>query len=486
MSLILVKKSDGTQVHMTKEEFKLYRENLQKNPQNKTNQTVVQKTETKEKILLPKEENAQPISQSVVESSDEEEILWSELDKIKEEPVLKKADQNTSEESDLPMIPVESSLANTTPVKDIFVGETVNEEIKKEKPDLPMIPAESSLANTTPVKDIFLNKTSNKKTKNLVNENKKILKHSSNIFNNKPEQTKKNIELKKPVSKQTVKSENKINLDWEKEDNKSLLEEDTEEIKKYQGYTVLPASKTDLVEKILAELEFTIAEELLGRTRSLILSRIKDIRTDEQVLEYAMRKKEAGGLNLTTEQAEELIISIKKHLGLKSEIQKDNKVEESLEKKSLSEVVSETKSSLVKPKKIIGQKPVLHDVVLPKTEVSDSSNKIVEMRKKSVGPLDELRTFDLRDWRRLSSNPVKAGEELLEKFMVLKSESFLSFMQGVEAWRQSPLYSMYKDIIAVCISSQQKIKDYLFNQDKNNILSPEEFDQLVKVNKNLI
>jgi len=141
---------------------------------------------------------------------------------------------------------------------------------------------------------------------------------------------------------------------------------------------------------------------------------------------------------------------------------------------------------LVKPKKIIGQKPVLHDVVLPKTEVSDSSNKIVEMRKKSVGPLDELRTFDLRDWRRLSSNPVKAGEELLEKFMVLKSESFLSFMQGVEAWRQSPLYSMYKDIIAVCISSQQKIKDYLFNQDKNNILSPEEFDQLVKVNKNLI
>ena len=48
------------------------------------------------------------------------------------------------------------------------------------------------------------------------------------------------------------------------------------------------------------------------------------------------------------------------------------------------------------------------------------------------------------------------------------------------------LYSMYKDIIAVCISSQQKIKDYLFNQDKNNILSPEEFDQLVKVNKNLI
>ena len=91
MSLILVKKSDGTQVHMTKEEFKLYRENLQKNPQNKTNQTVVQKTETKEKILLPKEENAQPISQSVVESSDEEEILWSELDKIKEEPVLKKS-----------------------------------------------------------------------------------------------------------------------------------------------------------------------------------------------------------------------------------------------------------------------------------------------------------------------------------------------------------------------------------------------------------
>lgn len=435
MSSILVKKSDGTQVRMTMEEFKLYKENLKKNPQNNINQTVVQKDE-KEKILPSREENIQPISQSVVESSEDEEVLWSGLDEIKEEPVLGREDRIISEESDLPMIPLENSLANTTPVKDIFVDEAMYNKTKKQ-------------------------------------EDKKILKQE-------------NIGSKKSTIKQTIKSEDEINLEWKKEDNKSLLEEDDEEIKKHHGYTVLPASKNDLVDKILAELSFTILEELFGRAQSLVLSRIKDIRTDEQVLEYAMREKEAGGLNLSKEQANDLLISIKKHLGLKNEMKKVNKAEENLVKKSLSEVISESKSSLTKPKIVIGQKPILHDVILPKVEVNNISNKITETSKKSVGPLDELKTFDLRDWRRLSNNPVKAGEELIEKFMVLKNESFLSFMQGVEAWRQSPLYFMYKDIISTSILSQQKIKDYLFNQDKNNILSSEEFDQLVKVNKNLV
>lgn len=435
MGTILIKKTDGTQVRMTMEEFKVYKANLKNN-----NQTVVEKKEEKIDNITPKieEQVIQPINQSVVESGeDDEEKLFDEADTLRVE-IGKNETKNVS-----------------------------NFEIAH---DLPAIITEQSLSTTTPVKAIFVDEAKYQKTK-------------------KPEINKsRNQEINKPINlenKKTKKQDNDILTKWNSEDHKSLLEEDDEEVKKHHIYTTLPSSNDELVNKILAQLSFSLPQDLSGRLQSLILSKIKDIRNDEQILEYAKKDKNAGGLGLSEGEADELIDVIKKNLGGKNNVKRQEVTEKiKAEEKVVLESISSKAVYQQKPRTVFGEKPVLHDITTP--TISKVSGEKVETDKKSVGPLDELKTFDLKDWRRLANNPVKAGEELVKKFMVLKEDSYLVYLDGIEAWRQSPLYSMYKNIIATCVVSKQKIKDYLFDQDKSTILSSEEFDELVKVNKNLV
>ena len=433
---IPVKKSDGTTVRMTMDEFKLYKSNLKNNLAN-NDQSVVEKKEEKIENITPQieEQTIQPISQSVVESpEDEEEKLFDEADTIKLEIEKNEIKVN----HDLPVITTEQSLANTTPVKAIFVDEAIYK--KAIKP-----------------------------------ENQKTI----------------NQQINKPIKQENnkiKKQENKILSEWGREDHRSLLEENDEDVKKHQNYSPLPVSNSSLVDKIISQLDFEVEANLQERLKSLILSRIKDIRDDDQIFDYAVRKVVAGGLGLGGEQAKLLVGVIKKSLGGNKLF--NNSVIKKEEEKAV-EVEPNIPKSVYQPqfqsKRDFLGKPTLQDVIIPPKNIPISSaDNSGSEDKKTVGPIDELRTFDLKDWRRLSNNPVKSGEELLEKFWVLKKDSFVLFMEGSQAWRQSPLYKMYKDIIAVCVSQQKKVKDYLFEQDKSNILTPDEFDELVKVNRNLV
>jgi hypothetical protein len=60
-----------------------------------------------------------------------------------------------------------------------------------------------------------------------------------------------------------------------------------------------------------------------------------------------------------------------------------------------------------------------------------------------VGPVDELARFSLTDFRRLSPNATEAANRLKEKFLNLKEESVVLFLQALDAWQHSPLYMEY-------------------------------------------
>lgn len=77
-----------------------------------------------------------------------------------------------------------------------------------------------------------------------------------------------------------------------------------------------------------------------------------------------------------------------------------------------------------------------------KTPVSDITSAVPQPRR-SMGPIDELRSFTLADWRRVGSPSMSAAEVVWKKFSDLKQESYLLFMDGVRAWHESPLFRMY-------------------------------------------
>ena len=257
---------------------------------------------------------------------------------------------------------------------------------------------------------------------------------------------------------------------WTKDDHKSPLEvgEVKEARKQEVVKTVLPESRGDAFDGVIRNLKFPVADELRPRLKSLIVSRVKDIRTDEQVVEYATRAVENGGLGLTEAQAGELVgaigTSALQHRSTSAPEHQSTGVPRQAIRIPNSDNRTPTPTFHIPHSTFPEHRPVMHDVIAPKEEA-----------KASVGPVEELQQLTLTDFRRLSANPAQAGEILFGKFDGLKNESYVLFIKAVQAWYNSPLYKQYQQIIADAINRTVKIKD-AFGQMKD-----EEYKAIVKL-----
>ncbi len=254
---------------------------------------------------------------------------------------------------------------------------------------------------------------------------------------------------------------------WTKDDHKSPLEIGEVKDARKQGVVkaMLPEGRGDAYDAVIKNLKFPVADELRPRLKSLIVSRVKDIRTDEQVIEYSTRAVANGGLGLTDAQAGELVIAIKP-----TNVATNNNTNTPKTQDTKNKQITNSKLQIPNEKlqvtsyKLQEHRPIMHDVIAPKEEA-----------KASVGPIEELQQVTLTDFRRLSSNPTQAGEILLGKFDGLKEESYLLFLKAVQSWYNSPLYKQYQQIIADAINKTVKIKDALGQ------MKEEEYKAIVKL-----
>lgn len=119
-------------------------------------------------------------------------------------------------------------------------------------------------------------------------------------------------------------------------------------------------------------------------------------------------------------------------------------------------------------------KPMMHDI------------QPSPMRTKAtMGPEEEIRAFGIVDFRRLSARPEEAAAKLIAKFQGWKDESYLLYMETVGAWRENPLYHAYQDVALQALGSKRTIPDILGGSGAKDQLTPEEFTELVKINKQL-
>lgn len=280
---------------------------------------------------------------------------------------------------------------------------------------------------------------------------------------------------------------------WTEEDYKSLLEE--QKVETNSDLPILPDKQDPKLIKILTELNWQLPENLQSRLRSLVLSKLKDIRTDEQVREYALRGVGQGGLGLSEEQVGQLLTVIARSTGGKIEqVRKDindkminhKKIDAETKIKETGLPVDETgklrnwDSDFVNSVQPRVARPVMHDVTTPISKsLSDSTTK------QSVGPVDEFAQFSLIDFRRLANDPAEAVKIMLNKLQVLREESFLLYQEALSAWQKSPLYREYQEILGECLRTRQKVDDYLRTGGTSQ-LKKEEFDSIIRFNNELI
>jgi hypothetical protein len=111
----------------------------------------------------------------------------------------------------------------------------------------------------------------------------------------------------------------------------------------------------------------------------------------------------------------------------------------------------------------------------------------VRTRPPVVGPIDELRLFNIIDFRRLDPDPQRAAKRLREKIKLLEDESYDKMVEGVRAWRISPLYNLYLAIGHESLTAGKPINDILKSRQAQGqeSLSDKEFETIMDLNKDL-
>src|SRR5690606_26031994 len=71
----------------------------------------------------------------------------------------------------------------------------------------------------------------------------------------------------------------------------------------------------------------------------------------------------------------------------------------------------------------------------------------VSYAPKLIGPVEELRSLTLKDFRRLSKEPKEAALKIKDKIDLLEEQSFTLKTQGVEAWQGSEVNRLYLDVL---------------------------------------
>ncbi|MFH0779901.1 MAG: hypothetical protein V1928_03535 [Parcubacteria group bacterium] len=116
------------------------------------------------------------------------------------------------------------------------------------------------------------------------------------------------------------------------------------------------------------------------------------------------------------------------------------------------------------PAKIIPKQTIIKPQPATIKPIEQAKPKMADIKQTEthlVGPLEELGEMDLENFRRLGKNPKEIIDEVLEKVELLSEQSFAKRLQGVKAWKGSPIFQMYLSMNMEGILQGKSISDVI-------------------------
>jgi len=106
---------------------------------------------------------------------------------------------------------------------------------------------------------------------------------------------------------------------------------------------------------------------------------------------------------------------------------------------------------------------------------------------KVMGPIDELKYMNLINFRRLDQDPNKIVAKIKQKIDLLEEEGYAKRLEGIRAWRTSPVNRLYLAMGQASISRNKPI-DVIIEERKmagKEYLNSQEFEAIMDLNKDL-
>ncbi len=288
---------------------------------------------------------------------------------------------------------------------------------------------------------------------------------------------------------------------WEKDDHTSLLEDTLDD-----PVSHIPSGDDTRVqvEQVMSRLSTTLSAEDQKNVRALILSRIKDVRTDDQLFSSITREKESGGLGLSKEMGEEIVrimsdmregdMGIMPVSPVRTHVRQKTVNAPSRESKPVAPVyvekipnpLGQATPNVVRQSSL--NKRLLQDITPPPPRVAAvSPTSVVSVpkevvvsttQKRTVGPVDEFQQMTLVSFRQLAPTAEEAVDVLIRHIKLLEEESYILFLEAKDAWKQSELAVRYQQVLTGALQEGITIPAYLARH--SDTVTPEEFSALVR------
>ena len=293
--------------------------------------------------------------------------------------------------------------------------------------------------------------------------------------------------------------------------------------KKELKETKLPASREEaiviLTNEVMNELNFRLPDRYLSdRLRNAVTSRLREIRDWTETEETLNKPINAGGVGLSQQDIARVKNSLEPRVTkIQAELYRAQKeqVLEALQKERDGDRLREAKKmeaekaelnqlfeqvtgrpagGAASAEKIIKKevvaaapRPIVKIAAAPESELVRASMVDVRPPTRLVGPIEELRRFNIIDFRKLSADPVEAVRKLQDKLKLLEAESLPKKLEGVAALKQSELFSLYFALSQTSLARGKPVEEVISDRASQNLptLSKLEFDTLMEFNRAL-
>jgi len=267
-------------------------------------------------------------------------------------------------------------------------------------------------------------------------------------------------------------------------------------------------------------------DETKQRFKNIITARLKDIRDQVQTREMLVGLPTVGGLGLDSAKADQVLAIVSEefeHLFGKQRQQVSNEPFFDLKaeaKKLLEGPIIEPPEIVFRPDKAeenFSPKPSQPTAEPPAeakaeaiieeepAEVESNNERIslsrplasqdmtkpkiedVKFRPRLTGPIEEIRSMTLTDFRRLGATPQEAIAKILAKIELLEDESFTQKVEAVKAWKENEIQRLYLELGDQSMEEKKPIAEIINQRVKENVptLSQEEVEAVIELNQRL-
>lgn len=135
---------------------------------------------------------------------------------------------------------------------------------------------------------------------------------------------------------------------------------------------------------------------------------------------------------------------------------------------------------------LIEESPVAKDN-RPRLESGKIKMDDIQTNPKIYTPVDELKYMTIKNFRNLSSDPVRATQVVKKKIEVLGQEDYGKKVEGVQGWKVSPVNRLYIEVYQEAIKAGKSVENILSKKQKDNpeYLSMDEFEAILAFNQEI-